>query len=66
MKKLKAIALIAIFATAMFQPMDADAKLRIEHRDAGNGCFEIVEYKTAFFGLIRYGERTLGIHCLED
>lgn len=66
MKKLKAIALVAIFATAMFQPMNADAKTKIKHVDAGNNCFHVIQYETALFGLITYGEVNSGTVCLED
>ena len=66
MKKLKAIAFVAIFATAMFQPMNVDAETQIKHVDAGNGCFEVVEYETALWGLIEYGHNSLGVYCLED
>lgn len=50
----------------MFQPMNADAKTKINPVDAGGACFKVVEYKPLLFGLTNYGENTIGTFCLED
>lgn len=66
MKKLKGLALVALFATAMFQPMDADAKDKIKEVSLSNGCTEIHAQTTILWGLIVTHSEYLGTYCPDD
>jgi len=54
MNKIKGLALIAIFAIAMVNPQQAEAKERSYAYIFENGCVGIHTYHSTFFGLITW------------
>ncbi len=54
MKKIKSIALVAVFASSMFFAKPAEAKHHSGNYVDDAGCLHVWSYDTAFFGLIKY------------
>ncbi|WP_375238769.1 hypothetical protein [Aurantibacter sp.] len=54
MKKIKGLALVAVFALAMVSPQQAEAKERSFAYVWDNGCVGIHTYHSAFFGLFQW------------
>ncbi len=54
MKKIKSIALVAVFASSMFFAQPAEAKHHSGNYVNDEGCLIVWSHDTAFFGLIKY------------
>jgi hypothetical protein len=54
MKKIKGLALVAVFALAMVNPQQAEAKERTFAHVFANGCVGTHTYHSSFFGLFQW------------
>ena len=57
MKKVKALALVAIFAGSMMSAPTAEAKHHSGNYVDSNGCLHVWSYDTALFGLVSYNHQ---------